>query len=158
MAKLKGVPKSRSCNIYKSGMTRTEIFERTDKLRQELLNTLASRGATPVRTLAVILGVSYDSARTYGNYLVTIDAAVKYKDGLDTYYEATGNPYVQQSRKVGSKKPDADAVMPAVNPNLRVIRLLDRSPSDVSKYEHMANRRSSNMAVRGSSMAMFDSY
>ena len=160
MARLKGVPKAKVANIYRTGITRAEVFERTDRLRQEVLAIITARGATPVRVITTRLGVSYDAARNYGLYLVAIEAAISYKIGLDTFFEATGNPYYAMKRWVGTKKP-VDHVNPmtpveSVNPNMRTIRLLDRDPKDISKDEHNANRRSVRASIRGSSMAMFD--
>lgn len=161
MARLKGVEKAARVNIYRTGITRAEVFERTDRLRQEVLALITKRGATPIRVIASQLEISYDAARNYGLYLVAIEAATNYKIGLDTFFEPTGKPYYAQKRWAGTKKP-ADPSKPAPaeaapNKHLRVIRLLDRKPEAVSKYEHKANRRSNNgMAVRGSSMSMFD--
>lgn len=157
MAKLNGVSKSRSSNIYRSGITRAEVFERTDKLRQEVLAIITARGATPVRVIATQMGISYDAARNYGGYLVSIEAATKFKVGLDTYFEVTGKPYYNQKRATGVKKvTDTEKEAAPVNPYLRVIKLMDRDPKDISKDEHNTNRRSVRASIRGSSMAMFD--
>lgn len=161
MAQLRGVAKATQINISRKGLTRTELFERTDRLREQLLQIITERGATPIRVLAPKLGLSYDTTRNHGLYLVSIEAATTYKVGLDTFFEATGAPYRVQRRRDGpKKKPEAIAAEAAIphNPHMRVIKLLDRDPKTISKDEHKANRRGVSLTVRGSSMGMFDSY
>jgi hypothetical protein len=156
MAKLKGLGKSRGANILKSGMTKQEIIDRTDKLRQEMLALLIERGPTSLRVVAGKLGISYDASRAYGNHLVICGAAIKEKIGLDTYFSATGGEYKHLRKSSHAKAPPPDREN--TNPHMRTIKLLDRKPEQISKQEHNAARRSSTISVRGSSMSMFDGY
>lgn len=156
MAKLKGVAPSSAANISRTGMTRQEIFERSDRLRQELLALIQSNGPTTIRVLAGRMKLSYDAVRSYGNHLVVIGAAEKRKVGMDTEYTATGLPYKDIRKQSSVKCTDKEETN--ATPHLRIIRLLDRKPYEVSKDEHNANRRSVKSAVRGSSMAMFDGF
>ncbi len=156
MARLKGVERSRGANVLKSGMTKQEIIERTDRLRQEMLAILVERGQTSIRVVAGKLGISYDAARAYGNHLVVCGAAIKEKIGMDTYFSATGGEY-KHLRKLSHVK--APPPTPEnTNPHMRTIKLLDRKPDQISKQEHDAARRSATVAPRGSSMSMFDAY
>ena len=156
MGKLKGLPASRSMNVLKTGMTKLEIIERTDKLRQEMLAILVQRGTTSLRVVAVKLGISYDAARSYGNHLVICGAATKEKVGMDTHFTATGKEYqhLRKASYIKAPAPDRENT----NPHMRTIKLLDRKPSEISKEEHNAARRKSTMSIRGSSMSMFDGF
>ena len=156
MAKLKGVERSRGANILKSGMTKLEIIERTDKLRQEMLAILVERGPTSLRVVAGKLGISYDASRAYGNHLVVCGAATKEKIGMDTYFVATGGEYKALRKQSYVKAPPPDREN--TNPHMRTIKLLDRNPDQISKQEHDAARRTSTLSMRGSSMSMFDGF
>ena len=157
MARMKGIAPSRPENNIMKGLTRQEVFDRVDMLRQAMLRMVTERGATPMRVIAANLGVSYDVTRSYGNYLVSIDAITRERIGNETFYTATGNPY-KTLRNSTEPKAVVKTIVEPSNPHARTIRLLDRKPHEISKQEHDAARRSSRMSSRGSSMSMFDGF
>lgn len=135
-------------------LTRNEINNRADEIRQLMLAILNEDGRSSLRHLAGKLKLSYSAARAYSKHLVSCGAAEKDKVKLETYFTSTGVPYSSMRKPIIEKVPVS--VQELSNPNLRVIKLLDRTPLQISKAEHDAARRSSTKSLRGSSMAMFD--
>ena len=147
-----GTIKSRSASI-RGYMPREEMLQRTDEMREKTFEILTKDQTTNVRLLSKQLNVHFDAARSYADYLVKINAATKYRQGLDTFYVATGKPYVRAVRKTFGKES-----MKNPNPHGRIIRLLDRKPDEVSKDEHLAARKKNHVTYQRSSMGMFDGH
>lgn len=156
MSKHQPKPKERKPFIFGTGFTKAEINARTDRLRKEMLDYVLAHGETPLRVYSRHVGLTHDSIRNYANYLIRIGCMTKRKDGLDTFYTATGKPY--ESVRKSTVKEDDPAIVTG-NPHARVIRLLDRAPKDVSKQEHQQHRRTnSRSAFTSSSMGLFDTF
>ena len=147
-----GVPK-----FDRTGLTKDEINARTDQLREEMLKYIDDmKGKATIRMCAKKIGVTYDAARNYGNYLAKTGSITKVTGGYETLYCSTGRAY-QGQRRNSKGESDADGILNI--PQARVIRLMDRKPSEVSKQEHQAGRRATTRSGwSGSSMNMFDSW
>lgn len=141
----------------RTGLTKEEIDARTDQNRAHMLDYItATNGTVTIQMCAKKIGVTYDAARNYGNYLVKLGCVTKSKIGSETYYKPTGRPYIIVRKN--SKREAADDGILNI-PQARVIRLMDRKPSEVSKQEHQAGRRATTRSGwSGSSMNMFDSW
>lgn len=140
------------------GMRKEDINKRSDTIRNAVISLLTERGELSIKELAGRVRLSVPTLRNHTKLLVKMGCIEKRKHGLDTFYAATGKPYVPERRHSHHKRIQ-DELDTQKLPGARLIRLLDRNPADISKEEHMAaRRRSSSSSFTGCSMGMFDSF
>lgn len=146
-----------SIEFSMADVSKDDVNARCDYVRHKILEFLAMRGEATVFTIANFLSMPPENVRSHTKLLINMKCMEKRKEGTQTFYSATGVPY-EMKRRTPTHKVDAIKALQKT-PNARIIRLLDRNPSEISKEEHKANRRKgAYLGVSSSTMGMFDTF
>lgn len=130
--------------IMGTGLTREEIMEYSDNMRESISNYIADHGKVTITELATKFEVSRDQIRCYIKYLVTAKNVYSTMVDKTLYYSPTGLPYA----KTYPPDPSGQGIKP--NPHARTIRLMDKHRPKPAEGERKLN------PYRSTSMAMFE--
>ena len=159
-------------NVRETSRSYNNVLENSDRMRHLIHEFVSKRESTTVKQLEQVFNLVGYQIREYLKYLIAHgNVVMKGESQKKSYYIATDEPYKrtwpkEKKEDLDNKKQEVVKVpvgMPevhAVPSHVRVIRLLDRKPSEISDDERMERRRQgrSTMSMRGSSLSMFDGW
>jgi len=140
-----------------TGMNVNQIAKRSDELRDTILTYLTTVDYATIAQIAQHTNTTVPHIRNHTKLLIQLGCMVKHGHGIGTTYSTTHMPY-RPVRKSPAHKLHAEQEA-AQQSHVRVVKLLDRRPHEISKEEHEASRRRYlRSAFTSSSMGMFDGF
>lgn len=140
-----------------TGLNAQQIARRSDDIRESVLKYLLTVDHVTIEDIANHAQTTITHIRNHMKVLMAAGCITKHGHGRGTTYTTTRIPY-RPVRKSAAHKFYAEQEA-SQQPGIRIIKLLDRRPHEISKEEHEASRRRYlRSAITGSSMGMFDSY
>lgn len=130
--------------IMGTGLTREEIMEYSDNMRESISNHIADHGKVTITELAAAFEVSRDQIRCYLKYLVTAKNVYSAMIEKTLYYSPTGLSYTKTYPRDDTGKSQKP------NPYARTVRLMDKHQPRPADGKRKLNPYSS------TSMAMFE--